>query len=318
MGLRRIFLGSMIVSFAAAALLGIVALLLPRYGPSEEVLVSAALFAGFSLLALFCTIVLEKRRRWELSWWLMWVGIGSSAAALVTWMILNWFDRNLDSRTEETVDRVGSTFMVVAIVLAQSGLLSLPRFDRRSADRVRGSTVVVSVAMAATGICLIWWYDFIERFIDDDLIVRGMGVLLILAICGTVITPILWKVEAVKRADTSESIPGKLQVAITCPRCRMQQVLRTGPSACSECGLRITIGVQEPRCKCGYLLYQLTGDQCPECGRVIPETDRWAASSEELTAEGRGGAGTADVGASPSEPRRPGLRFAQPQPPRDF
>ncbi len=284
MSLRRIFLRSMIASFAAAALLGIAALLLPRFVAEDEVLGSAALFAAFSLLALFCATVLEKRRRWELSWRLMWVGIGSSAAALVTWLILVWFDRDLNYKTEETVVRIGGTFTVVAVVLAQSGLLSLPRFDRSSAARVRRATVGVSAAMAATSIFLFWWFDFIEGFIDDDLIFRGMGVLLILAICGTVITPILWKVEAVKRADTSESISGKLTVAITCPRCRMQQVLRTGPSACSGCGLQITIGVQEPRCKCGYLLYQLTGDQCPECGRVIPESDRWAATSEELTA----------------------------------
>ena len=59
MGLRRIFLRSMTVSFAAAALLGIAALLLPRFFAEDEVLGSAAMFAAVSLVALFCATVLE-------------------------------------------------------------------------------------------------------------------------------------------------------------------------------------------------------------------------------------------------------------------
>ena len=59
----------------------------------------------------------------------------------------------------------------------------------------------------------------------------------------------------------------------------------TGHAKCGSCGLRIRITVEEPRCSCGYLLYRLEGDTCPECGREIPEQDRWAAvESPEWTA----------------------------------
>jgi rRNA maturation protein Nop10 len=36
------------------------------------------------------------------------------------------------------------------------------------------------------------------------------------------------------------------------------------------------VEVEEPRCACGYLLYQLAGDTCPECGRAVAAEDRWS------------------------------------------
>ena len=37
----------------------------------------------------------------------------------------------------------------------------------------------------------------------------------------------------------------------------------------------MTIEFEEPRCDCGYLLYRLVGDTCPECGRAVPLSSRW-------------------------------------------
>ena len=45
--------------------------------------------------------------------------------------------------------------------------------------------------------------------------------------------------------------------------------MTTGLSRCRECGLALTIEVEEPRCVCGYLLYNLAGTSCPECGREV-------------------------------------------------
>ena len=67
MHLRKTFLWSMIASLGLAALLGIAALLLPRYGPGEDILLSTALFAVFSLIALMCATVQERRHAVVLS-----------------------------------------------------------------------------------------------------------------------------------------------------------------------------------------------------------------------------------------------------------
>jgi hypothetical protein len=275
MRLRKAFLWSMIVSLCLAALLGIVALLLPDFvRKDEQILVSTVLFALYSLLALCCSIVMEKRRLVTL----MWLGIAGAAAGLVLWLVVIWFDPLMGGRTEENIVRAAGTFTTPAVLFAQCGLLLLPRLDGPWAAVMRRGTIVVSAMLAATIVFMIWWWDWIDNYIDDEILGRGMGVLGILTACGTVITPIVWKVQAVHRVDSVDSIPSRLRVDIKCPRCETQQQLRTGPAKCATCGLRITVQIEEPRCTCGYQLYRLESEHCPECGREVPETDRWAAA----------------------------------------
>ncbi len=274
MGLRKTFLWSMIVSLCLAALLGIVALLLPNFVRKEEqILFSTVLFGLYSLLALCCSIVMEKRRLVTL----MWLGIAGAAAGLGLWLAVIWLEPLIGGRTEENLVRAAGTFTTPAVLFAQCGLLLLPRLDGLWAAVMRRGTIVVSAMLAATIVLGIWWWDWIVDYLDDDLIARGMGVMGILTACGTVITPIVWKVQAVHRVESVVSIPSRLHIEVKCPRCHTQQELHIGPGKCEHCGLRITIHVEEPRCVCGYQLYRLESERCPECGREVPETDRWAA-----------------------------------------
>jgi hypothetical protein len=270
MGLRMAFLWSMIVSLSLTALLGIVALILPRVGPQEEILGSTGVFAAFSLVAMLCAAVLERRRLARL----MWVGIASSCAATVAWLVMIWFHRWLTGDVDDNVIRAGGTFSVIAIGSALVGLLALPRFDQRGPDIVRWTTVGVAAVLGAYIAFLLWWFDWIDNYIDEDTLMRTLGVLSILAACGSVVTPILWKVQAVRRAI--EKVPLKIRIGVECPRCHTQQMLTTGPARCGKCGLHITVTVEEPRCGCGYPLCHLESDVCPECGRRIREEDRWA------------------------------------------
>ena len=281
MRLRKAFLWSMIVSLSLAALLGIVALMLPDWvRKDEEILFSTLLFGLYSLLALCCAIVQETRR---LVGW-MWIGIGAAAVALPIWIFIVWFESNLDGDVVEQLAKTAGSLTTISVVIAQCGLLLLPRLDGPLAGFVRKATIIVSIALACTLIFMYWWFEWIDNYIDDDILVRGMGVLGILTACGTVVTPIIWKVQAVHRGGSVDSIPSRLRVDIKCPRCETQQQLRTGPAKCATCGLRITVQVEEPRCTCGYQLYRLESDHCPECGREVPQADRWAgAQSADLS-----------------------------------
>jgi hypothetical protein len=234
--MRAAFLWSMIVSLSLAALLGIAALVLPDYGPEDEILFSTAVFAAFSLVALMCAVVVERRRLAPL----MWAGVASSWSAAIAWLIIIWCESWLPWRNLERIAQIGGTFTVLACGAALVGLLSLPRFDQRPPTIVRWSTVGVSAALGVQIFCMIWWFDWIRRYIDDDILVRGMGVLCILTACGSVITPILWKVQAMRRAGSVESVPIKVKIGIECPRCHAKQSLMTGPTRCTECGLHIT------------------------------------------------------------------------------
>ena len=152
MRLRKAFLWSMIVSLSLAALLGISALILPpwfRY--DDEILLSTVLFGAFSLVALVCASVLEKRRLVPA----MWIGIMAAAAALLVWLVLIWFDPALGWRDEMRVARIAGTFTIITVLLGQSGLLTLPRLDYPWAGGVRWMTIGLSSLLAATGIALV-------------------------------------------------------------------------------------------------------------------------------------------------------------------
>jgi hypothetical protein len=66
------------------------------------------------------------------------------------------------------------------------------------------------------------------------------------------------------------SLAPLIDITIFCPRCSAKQKLKLNGDACPSCQLRIDIRIEEPRCAtCGYLLYQLTSPNCPECGTPI-------------------------------------------------
>jgi hypothetical protein len=80
---------------------------------------------------------------------------------------------------------------------------------------------------------------------------------------------------------SAESIPMRLILRLTCPMCAAQQVMSPGPTQCNACGQRLLIDIEEPRCECGYLLFRLTGNVCPECGRGVPPGVGWRNAGED-------------------------------------
>jgi len=282
MRLRTTFLRSMIGSLSLAALLGIIALLLPDLiGKDVEILFSTLLFAIYSLLALCCAIVMEKRRLTAL----MWIGIASSVISLIVWLLLIWFDSSWQWEVRDNLARTAGTFTTFTVVIALSGLLVLPRLDGFSAKSLRISTIVVLVLLSACIVILFWWHEWIYDNVKLDLVERGLGVLGILSASGTVIIPIVWKVQGIRRATTGESLPMHIRVEVVCPRCKTHQRLLAGPNKCENCKLRIKIIVEEPRCACGYQLYHLKSNNCPECGKQVSESDRWASIPVEIDNE---------------------------------
>ncbi len=88
---------------------------------------------------------------------------------------------------------------------------------------------------------------------------------------------------AIRRAEQPRgrivrTLPRKIKLTHTCPGCSEWIESRPGPARCDWCGLRMLIEVAEPRCTCGYLLYELQGESCPECGRRIDDAAPAAAS----------------------------------------
>jgi hypothetical protein len=114
--------------------------------------------------------------------------------------------------------------------------------------------------------------DILERRNDfATLIILAISCLvaMLLTLVGTVAVPVAVVSKAGKRREQAESIDSRVQVHFGCPKCGERQTHRPGFIKCSKCGAGMFIEIEEPRCECGYLLYRLTGQTCPECGRAV-------------------------------------------------
>lgn len=333
MNLRTAFLWLLIGSLTVAAAMGIAVLLLPQFfGMQDEVLGSAALISGFSLIGFICAIGLDRKRLVPI----MWAGVIASIIAASVWLIVIWTGWTIwgpRGFTYELAARIGWTATTIAVWAALTGMLLLRSMQRRIAQRILQGGAILTAVVAILSIGGIWlepddwfwlgvfgsyaamlvwtlWFTLIVRMrvtrsvsrvvqgltcfagsaatlwlvmlswdislANDDLVGRFAGVMFILTAAGSIIVMILPRLDRTADAKERESLPNRLGMEIVCPRCKHRQELPGGHSRCRECGLRFLIEIEEPRCACGYLLHMLQGDSCPECGRVIPLTDRWA------------------------------------------
>lgn len=267
------FLWSMIISLAIAAFLGISALLWSGWSELQSrVLITALLFSGFSINALMAATVLERRRLRSA----MWISIACAGFGLVGWLVLVWLERPW-WRDTETIVKPSATFTLAAVTLALVGLLMLPTLIVRHARVVRGVTIASATLLAGILIFMIWADDLGYRI--GEFLVRTLGVFAILTATGSVVTPILWRLQSLRHSTDESGVPQRASVRLTCPRCGCEQAMRAGGASCQACKLRITIEIEEPRCACGYLLHRLVSDRCPECGRDASPADRWLSSS---------------------------------------
>ena len=262
MNLRSAFLWTLIVSLSLAAILGIIAIILPDLiGADEEILVTSMLLGLYSLPPLACAIVYGKRRFVSI----MWAGMISSFLAWLLWLPMIWGDpwqwgSSVD--WDELILKAGFTLTFLALWSAHLGMLSLLRLDQAWPRRVRAATLIVAGILLLFGTTCLW----LE--VDEEWVARTIAVMAILVGSGTLLTPIIALLETLQRRGSRESVASDLTLKVECPRCGSSEVIAAGAGRCESCGLRMTIEIEEPRCACGYLLFRLSGDRCPECGRL--------------------------------------------------
>jgi transcription elongation factor Elf1 len=274
--LRTTFLWTMIVSLALAAALGILVILFDGLGETgARILGTSLLVGGFSLICLACAIVIDRRRAPIV----MWVGLGTSLAALAVWVLTVWSEPlRIGSGGFDTLIKIGTTLTVACCWAAHFGILLLLPVQRREWRILRTATFVTT-GLLGVAIVVTAWGE-----IDKEWMFKVIAVLSILGSCGTVVTPILALIERIQRRGEPVTIQRSLRLTLTCPRCGRDQQVLVGRSKCQECGLQFRIEVEEPHCTCGYPIYKVEGDRCPECGRAIPVDQRWPNASRDSTA----------------------------------
>jgi hypothetical protein len=193
------------------------------------------------------------------------------------WVIFIWVvGEGRSDSTLELMARVGGILGILAFALLFVGQLLAIETDRALllwARRVVAANVVVFAAAIISLLWGTWWMPYGE-VVSVIASFWGLGTL---AAMGTVWA--LVRMQAKKR-PTTDSVSAGTRLRLTCPHCATEQELPAGLVRCGSCRQALLIEVEEPRCACGYLLFRLEGDRCPECGRTIPEAQRWSQAPQ--------------------------------------
>jgi hypothetical protein len=279
--LRKVLLAIIFTSIGAGALFGVAAIL--SEGFDDEDLAAAAILLPIIGVIYGCMGLINFhawcRRRYVVLTVMTMVTV---TLAAMLWVLLTLTGSSMSSRDVEDMVRWAGSFTIpgVAMTLAIRYLLMESRVTA-----LRVLIHLMAVNLVVLGLCsltLIWaewlWYDV------GPLVGFGLIVWIALSLFGLMVIPTLIRLTDQKKPKRRESLPTRLSIELSCPGCGAEQVLSTGVTACRACRFALVIEIEEPRCECGYLLYRLEGDACPECGKPVPESARWVTAVDVPTA----------------------------------
>lgn len=267
--LVRLLAGAVIAGLALCAVLLIVYFIFEPHSVWFDQFFGAmfvmTLFAGLMLCA---AIIMHQGRLAPLMLLSM---IAAAGAARLWWPVI-WKD--LDWPLEMLYVRFAGMLTVFAIVCMHSGFLAaLP------GRGVMALGMKLVLAAAAWGTSLL----AIATIFDDMMVSNAMGFLAaymmtfgsVFTVLGTIFVPVV--LLTMKRRETArrESLGERIEIELCCPKCLAEQTACTGPTRCVSCGTLMSIELEEPRCDCGYSLFRLYADICPECGSKIPADKKW-------------------------------------------
>lgn len=276
---RTALLWVFVASVAVAAAMGVIGLLGGQGIFLERILTTTLVFGLSCIPAVVLAMVREKARLRVFTSF----GFGVIVVAATLWLLIIWdvvgrysffgptnllFDATLRAAGVFSVLSFWSAiFAAVCTVTLERWWGILARLASMSLTSMAGAIICVAIVAEA----------IIEPFSDEY--GRATGAVGIVGLAATLAIPALRRLERAERDDSAETTIARRPVVVCrCPRCGVEQSMSANtPSRCESCGLRIRIEVEEPRCKCGYLLYGVDGDGCPECGVAI---ERWASESD--------------------------------------
>lgn len=231
----------------------VIAVNITGYRMVFDQLVPAVLaFAFFTLLIVFC-VHLACLQRWPVA---PLVGIVLSAAALVITQVLMWGD--LTWAVENALARWNMAVGAWATLMPWLCLLDMARLRRRWAWVRKVAQAAALILVVIITVC----FGFELLAFEEIALIFAAAILAAgAALC---VLGLHW-LSGTPTGERPVNTPPLLSV--TCPRCGQVQHLPVGRSACGECRLVFRIELEEERCaKCGYVLYNLVADCCPECG----------------------------------------------------
>ena len=264
----RVLLRALYLSIGGAILAGLIAL---TVGWDEDW--AAKLFMAACVILLNVAVdagagAVLRRRRLVIP---MVLAILVAAAGLAVALFYIAFGAELSYPLRDRLEMWAAGLMLIAVALAHTGVLAIIRAHSRLLLIIKLSTMLGPwVVVGAFGGAL--WMEFYRPDIGwgPQLLLLFIGsIASLVSVIGTIVVPIAAVSHANRARKRIESMGSRLQLRMACPDCGERQMFGAGAVRCRACRTRLLIDVEEPRCECGYLLFHLSGDQCPECGRAI-------------------------------------------------
>jgi len=230
----KALLGSLIVALSLSALIGIYLFVAGDFGEMEiRTLITTLSLSFFSITSLGCTVVLERRRVFGLAV----PGLVLSGVGLVWSLVMIWADWDTEFAGKTMV-----VLVLLAVSFAQSCLLALAPLRGRLRWVFFATVACIFTLAAVLSSMLIFE-------LDDEFLMRLVGVLGILDTAGTLSVPILFRLGG--RAPTEPRRPPPpgeqaWQIDLACPRCGHRGIHPVGAIQCPECALMIHVSVEEP------------------------------------------------------------------------
>jgi predicted RNA-binding Zn-ribbon protein involved in translation (DUF1610 family) len=189
----------------------------------------------------------------------------------------------IDDRVPWSVSRLRSAFAhtaaTLSVVMMLIGGLGLYASRAHSVRWARAVAVMLAVITAGLVLAQTWfelvsdWRQGVRAY--EDIILLGAVSGVVLTLLAILAVRALHRREQRRHGRIDASLPKRVTLTMNCPRCGEALIAPTGDYRCPVCRFAMEIIIEEPRCACGYLIYEQTSAQCPECGREIPEGDRW-------------------------------------------
>lgn len=243
-----------------------VAFLLAVWGPGSAHLAEQWVGSGSAVLVVGLLVALSllglgapQRRTWR------WVGVGAAGVAGAMWLFDIWVGRGSDLGFVIFCGMLAAAAVVAYWIVCCLCPLRPGQFLLRNATMIAALLTAVLIELLIAG----------DRLgimgLRGSVLERCAAASGIVTACGTLAIAV---VARIARSVEYEPEGGPItDISVVCPRCRTKQAIAIPQGRCGSCQLRISIKIEEPRCPgCNYLLYGLTSDRCPECGRTIADT----------------------------------------------
>lgn len=271
MGTQRkpVLLWVLLGLIGAAMLAGFVSILMPRRFVDDKVYASV-LIVGLHALGAMVLVSLRTPMRRTMQ--LAMMGLGGS---MLLYLLAVWLSDWLSYRTEDALVKMALLSLLLGLMLMHR-LLICPLRPSMTGGRAAQVIALWSGPLFVGLVLVGMGFERLVRF--DGVYIRLVGLAGIL-VAGSSIAVWVMALMGPKAGDEEPGLlGGSVDVALTCPRCGTGVVARANRECrCDGCRLKVRVQVREPRCACGYLLYQLESDACPECGAGVPEQERWSA-----------------------------------------